>query len=127
MICIAKPQLKTCWFCEEPNKAAASRDGRAVCAQCVGFMQQGIICIGVREPLSRDVIVDKVYRDGNWCVLSRTEFVRRFNYFPAERFDYITPDKWLKQGLPRFGKHGASHSNENIPSEEVTDEEATVA
>jgi hypothetical protein len=117
LIGITKQKLNTCWFCEEPNKAAAWREGRAVCAHCDALMTQGVICIGVNEPITRDIIVDKIYRDGNWCVLSRDEFVRRFNYLPAERYDYIPLDKWIKQGLPRFGKHGASHNNDNLSND----------
>lgn len=106
---ISKPKLNTCWFCETPKSAAALSHGRAVCAKCDSFMAQGVICIGVNAPLERDVIIDKSYRNGNWCVLSRDEFVKRFGYFPAEHFDYVPPEKWMRASLPRFGKHGASH------------------
>jgi len=117
VLSISKPEPKTCWYCEKPRSANAWHEGRAVCPSCQGFMQQGIICIGVSADISRDTIVDKIYRDGNWCVLSRSEFVKRFGYFPAERFDYIAPALWLKAGLPRFGKHGASATTVNEESD----------
>jgi hypothetical protein len=93
-------------------------------------MQQGVICIGVREPLDHDTLLDKVYRDGNWCVLALNEFVKRFGYLPAERFDYIEPARWMKAGLPKFGKHGASHtentaSDPTSASEEMSEQEET--
>jgi hypothetical protein len=122
----------TCWFCEKPRSAAAWSAGRAICAQCTGFMAQGVICIGVTVPLETDTVIDKIYRDGNWCVLSRDEYTRRFGVAPPqERFAFVTPEAWSKAGLPKFGKHGASHANEHdapsiLPDDEITEvEEST--
>jgi len=118
MIGIAKPRLNNCWYCERPASAAAWRNGRAVCPTCDRFMQQGVICIGVNTPISHDVIIDKIYRDGNWCVVSVEEYQKRFRApVPQDRFDYIDKAQWERAGLPKFGKHGASH-NDNTPQEE---------
>jgi hypothetical protein len=126
MIGISKPRLNTCWFCEKPKAAAAHRNGRAVCAQCDGFMAQGVICIGVTCPLEHDTIIDKIYRDGNWCVLSRDEYERRFRVsVPLHRFAFVETAAWFKAALPRFGKHGASHTDNTAPSlvpEDIDDE-----
>lgn len=112
MISIARPKINTCWYCERPQSAAAWRNGRAVCPGCDRFMQQGVICIGVHSEISHDVIIDKIYRDGNWCVLSKEEYERRLRTpLPVDRFDYIDRATWLRAGLPKFGKHGASHTN----------------
>lgn len=111
MISVAKPRLNTCWYCERPRSAAAWRNGRAVCPSCDNFMTQGVICIGVAESISHDTILDKVYRDGNWCVLSAGEFTRRVGAVPRDRYEYLDNPLWQKAGLPRFGKHGASHSD----------------
>lgn len=111
---IAKPEPKTCWFCEKPRSALAWSYGRACCPACEGFMRQGVICIGVSEAIEHDTMLDKVYRDGNWCVLSRDEFARRFGHSQnGERFDFIERARWQKAALPRFGKHGASHLSDN--------------
>jgi len=121
MIGIAKPRLNTCWFCEKPQSAAAWSNGRAVCPTCDRFMAQGVICIGVTSPISHDVIIDKIYRDGNWCVVSRDEFEKRFRTsVPHDRFEYIERAQWLRAGCTKFGKHGASH-NDNNQREEIGD------
>lgn len=110
MLSIAKPEPKTCWFCEKPRSASDWNYGRACCEACASFMRQGVICIGVSEPIEHNTLMDKVYRDGNWCVLSRDEFAKRFGHSQhGERFEFIEQARWVKAGLPRFGKHGASH------------------
>ncbi len=122
MIGIAKPRLNTCWYCEKPKCAAAWRNGRAVCASCDGFMAQGVICIGVSVPLEADTVIDKIYRDGNWCVLSRSEYERRFGTVPGYRYAFVETGAWRKAALPRFGKHGASHADPSIVPEELPPE-----
>lgn len=84
-------------------------------------MSQGVICIGVSVPLEADTIIDKIYRDGNWCVLSREEYAKRFRRdLPPLRFVFITPDAWKRAYLPRFGKHGASHTEQtNLVPEDI--------
>jgi hypothetical protein len=109
MISIAKPKLSTCWYCEKPQSAAAWHGHRAVCARCDAFMAQGVICIGVHTPIAGETIVDKVYRDGNWCVLSCSEYTKRIGAVPVERHAFVDKAKWQRSGLPKFGKHGASH------------------
>lgn len=115
MISVMKPKLSTCWYCERPQSAAAWRNSRAVCAACDRLMAHGVICIGVITPVSKDTVVDKSYRDGNWCVLSFAEYARRIGTEPPqERHAYIEAARWQRAGLPKFGKHGASHLNTPI-------------
>ena len=119
MLSAIKSELKTCWYCEKPRSAKASADARASCEGCKQFMQQGVICIGVSLSLPQDTIIDKVYRDGNWCVLSRDEYQRRFGAVPMLRFALVESTAWAKAALPKFGKHGASHFS---PREDISDE-----
>lgn len=127
-VTIAKPKLNACWFCEQPKSAAALSNGRAVCAKCAAFMAQGVICIGVTVSLEPDTVIDKIYRDGNWCVLSRDEYMRRFRVdrLPELRFAFVMADAWKLAALPRAGKHGASHmsdSPETAPTEDWSQDE----
>lgn len=108
MIGVMKPKLSNCWYCERPKSASAWHGSRAVCARCEGFMAHGVICIGVNRAIPQSTIVDKVYRDGNWCVLSSYEYTRRFNKpVPDDRHAFIDAATWARAGLPKFGKHGA--------------------
>lgn len=87
-------------------------------------MRQGVICIGVQSAISHDVIIDKIYRDGNWCVVSAEEYTRRFRgAVPFDRFEYIDRATWTRAGLPKFGKHGASHTNDNANKPEQEEQE----
>lgn len=73
-------------------------------------MVQGVICIGVHMPIAGETVIDKVYRNGNWCVLSCDEFTRRLGVpVPDERHAFVDQTRWQRSGLPKFGKHGASH------------------
>jgi hypothetical protein len=121
-----RPKKPNCWFCEAQQKATTQRSGRFACVKCDGFMQQGVICIGVTVPLEPQTMIDKVYRDGNWCVLARDEFSRRFGAVPAHRYAFILPREWQKAGLPRFGKHGASHNEPSLIEADVPTADETI-
>lgn len=100
-----------CWYCETPDSSTAWRDGRAVCTSCDGFMEQGVICIGVKELPPADmpsVFCSSDYRDGNWCVITRDEYQSRFGRLPAQRIALVEPKAWLRLGLPKQ-RGGAVH------------------
>lgn len=128
-----KPQ--TCFACLQPfvlrNKLFVT------CDACRMFMKAGIICIGVTDdiPEGTHLLPDgthvltysdaKNYRSGNWCVATeeRLRDTPRVVYLDGEtaRYVIIRDSDWLKLGLPRAGKSGASQVRKGKYLEQAED------
>ena len=121
------PSLHQCFFCGEPKgvllfgrrgieDAEAPREvciDREPCDKCKGFMEQGIILIGVDADKTTDE--KNPYRDGNWCVVTE-DFISRAISTPVMRFDimerrcaFLPGDVWDALGQPKARKPGARH------------------
>jgi hypothetical protein len=115
-----KPDVKICFACMQPFVLTPKLHN--TCDACRMFMKAGIICIGVTNdtPPSRhaDGVLDfseaDIYRSGNFCVATedRLHGVKRGRYADdnLRRYVFIRDAEWLKLGLPRAGKSGASQT-----------------
>jgi hypothetical protein len=116
------PMLVQCFYClKERNELAllgylpgdkqAPRQGvidKEPCAECAGFMKQGVILISVRTGESGD----NPYRTGGWCVVT-SEAIRKL--FPTiadaictQRVAFVPDEVWDRIGLPRGPKEDSS-------------------
>jgi hypothetical protein len=76
------------------------------CEQCTGLMEQGVVCISVRDDPDGDP--DNPYRTGGWAVVT-DEAIRRIVQ-PQElaegiirkRMAFIPDDAWALIGLPAY-------------------------
>tara|TARA_Y100000592_G_C5376392_1_gene271188 strand:+ start:122 stop:493 length:372 start_codon:yes stop_codon:yes gene_type:complete len=111
------PSIHVCYFCQKSEDGEIVLAGRLPgdkkaphraswheepCAECRGYMKQGIILISVRDGEPRG----NPYRTGGWCVV-REDAVRRI--FPeaiaeeaaSMRFCFVEDAPWDIMGLPR--------------------------
>lgn len=107
-------EARTCFACLQPFVFEGRTNS---CAACTAFMNAGIICIGVRDDCPHDGIANckaDYYRDGNWCVATADHVrellsVNKLSGQPT-RYLYIKHATWMRLGLPRAGKSGASQT-----------------
>lgn len=106
------PTIPQCFFCgEDKNEVAllgAAFKGEAPmhmcinkepCDKCKGYMQQGVIFIGVKDGESGE----NPFRTGRFCVIKEEAVKRMLNnsYFvPQSRVAFIEESTWVALGLP---------------------------
>jgi hypothetical protein len=125
------PSLVQCFYCGEdygvallgalPGDKPAPHRGvwnYEPCPKCADFMKMGVLCIGVDESKTDDP--KNPYRDGNFCVVT-TEAIARIVQPPTlvdeilrRRVTFIDGETWMKIGLPRPGRSGATKDHGHI-------------
>lgn len=131
-----KPAIQTCFACLHPFVLGSAL--YQTCDACRMFMKAGIICIGVTDdtPEGSHLLPGGVgsvltygdaknYRSGNWCVVTeeRLRDTPRMVYSNGTKARYVIlrDSDWLKLGLPRAGKSGASQVRKGKYLEQAED------
>jgi hypothetical protein len=126
-----KPDVQTCFACLQPFVLTPRL--HSTCDACRMFMKAGIICIGVTDDtppsLHDDGVLDcseaEIYRSGNFCIVTedRLHGVQRGRYTDGmfRRYVFIRDRDWLRLGLPRAGKSGASQVRKGKYLEQAED------
>jgi len=109
------PSIPLCYYCHEPKNeivlagrlpgdAEAPRHGvwdKVPCDKCLGYMEQGLMCISVRDGTPRD----NPYRTGAMTVITKEAALRIFGEQNRDIIDhgvtFLEDSVWDKIGLPR--------------------------
>lgn len=110
------PTIPTCWLCGKSKNevvllGAAYKEqapmhmvlDKQPCEECVGWMEQGVIFISVRDGESGE----NPYRTGKWCVIKAEAVERWHDLDPGlkaqilkSRVCFIEDTVWKRMGLP---------------------------
>lgn len=122
------PSVTLCFYCQKdkgivlfgqlPNDAEAPRQvtiDKEPCAECVKYMEQGILFISVDASKSDDM--ENPWRTGGWVVLAEVAVKRIVSdealcdHILKRRVCFIEDEVWDRIGLPRETKTTEGASN----------------